>query len=105
MVGTEKQVKWATDIISKVYAKIDENIANCERLAPHIKSSAAEAEMYRIARARYDKLFSDPRMTAAKIIDTQNSFPDAEKLVLQAKRIAFDRETNPIDEMHKLCGI
>ena len=81
MKGTEKQIKWAQDIIDGAYAALDCMIRNYDRLAQVDKSMALQTLKYdkeavEETRKAVDAMFAQIE-NAADIIDKRRFFTQA----------------------------
>ena len=69
MTGSEKQIKWANDIINEIYA----NLNDMEQMTQITKVNYS-VDVVKAMRAEIEQLFADPRVTASMIIDVRGRF-------------------------------
>lgn len=70
MTGTEKQIKWAQDIINSAYAALD----SMERMTGMLTTLSYTADDVQAVRSELEKLFADPRLTSSMVIDIRGRF-------------------------------
>lgn len=93
MTGSEKQVKWASEIMENVLATIKSNKAICE--SSTVAPIKAKAETWAYMEKRYEEMFeTELFQDASKIIDQRN-----------AKVFDVNQIANEIETIAKNCNI
>jgi len=85
MKGTEKQIKWAQDIINTAYA----DLSSMESMTKMVSLNYT-AEDVKVIRDQLDVLFADPRLTASMVIDIRGRISRQQ---LEAQAIAHHNLT------------
>lgn len=108
MTGTDKQIKWAQDIINERLGTCDANIKLSEERYQQYGTDIykEDAECYKIIKTALEALFADPKMQdAATIINRRDALPDASALISKAETIAHNKGLSKIDACKMVCGV
>jgi hypothetical protein len=108
MTGSEKQIKWAQDIIDSRIGGCDRMIANwAEMVAKYPNGSLAiDTECLKIIKAAYEKIFADARFqTASAVIDAQNKIPTPNDMLTKCDELASKQGITKIEACKIICAI
>lgn len=102
MKGTEKQIKWAEDILTSTTSHIDQMIAFCESN----KAYTAQVDAWKYMQERYSVMLQNPKFQdAAFVINNRSSKVfRTDAIMSDAETMAGNLQLPLVDALKKIIG-